>query len=124
MSTELFNADGVRHKTQELYSLPDELLRRETESLRVNFRSWMHSHFDLDERQSAFLESMEYPDVQILAEDLADCILFRLPLTVKFPLGDPIGSKFIMPVSMLLRLYGKDGKYVVNGELSIEIIYK
>lgn len=124
MAQHPFNADGVSLKTQELYNETDETLRRETESLRVDFRSWLHWHFELSEKQSRFLEAMEYPDIQILAEDLADCIAFRLPLTVIFPEGDPIGSKFIMPLSTLVRLYGPDGVYSVIGELKIEIVYK
>jgi hypothetical protein len=124
MAQQPFNTDGVIIKTQELYSQSHDSLRAETESLRVDFKSWMHRHFDLNEEQSRFLESMAYPDIQILAEDLADCILFRLPLTVKFPVGNPIGSKYVMPMSTIVRLYGPGGVFSVIGELTIEIVYK
>lgn len=124
MSIQPFTEDGVTNKIQELYKLPDVALRAETESVRVDFRSWMHRHFNLTEKQRKFLESMEYPFIQILAEDLSDCVLFRLPLWVIFPPLDPIGSKFIMPNSALARKPNPDGGYTVTGQLTIEIVYK
>lgn len=124
MSKQPFTDNGVSVKTQELYALPDNTLRAETESLRVDFKSWMQWHFDLNADQSAFLESMAYPSSQILAEDLADCIKFRLPLFITWPPMHPIGSKFVMPASELLRSYNPDGSYTVTGRLNIEIGYK
>jgi hypothetical protein len=124
MSRQPFNADGVTNKTQELYGLPDDALRAETESIRVDFKLWMHYHFDLNAEQSTFLESMEYPAIQILAEDLADCMLFRLPFSITFNPWDRQGSKFVQPWSTLLRTYDPIKGYTVTGQLRIEIGYR
>ncbi|MBT2561320.1 hypothetical protein J7E50_10800 [Pedobacter sp. ISL-68] len=123
MSKQPFTDEGVRIKKQELYQLPDDALRAETESLRVDFRTWMHWHFDLDEKQRIFLESMEYPFIQVLAEDLSDCIGFRLPLSFLWPLHT-IGSKFVQPISTLVRHIDPIKGYTVTGELTIEIGYR
>lgn len=124
MSKQLFNDAGVTSKIQELYKLPEHILRAETESIRVDFRSWMRRHFDLTEKQILFLEKMEYPAIQILAEELADCFLFQLPFFIIWPPLNPIGSKFILPNSSLMRIVQPDGNYVITGQLVIEIIYK
>ena len=124
MSKQLFNAAGTTAKISELYALSDADLRLQTEAIRVNFESWMHWHFTLNAQQSAFLASMEYPRVQELSEDLADCIQFRLFLSFTWPPLHPIGSKFVQPVSTLIRTYDPRGGYTVTGQLRIEIGYK
>ncbi len=124
MSKQLFNADGTTAKISELYALSDGDLRIQTESIRVDFVFWMHTHFSLDEKQRVFLETMEYPLIQLFAEDLSDCILFRLPLSFTWPPLHPIGSKFVQPVSALIRTRDPIKGYVVTGHLRIEIGYK
>ncbi|WP_448635391.1 hypothetical protein [Pedobacter panaciterrae] len=124
MSQQLFNAEGTSAKISELYALSDADLKVQTEAIRVDFKSWMHWHFTLNAQQRTFLASMEYPKVQVLAEDLADCIQFRLLLSFTWPPLHPIGSKFVQPVSTLIRTYDPDGGYTVRGQLRIEIGYK
>ncbi len=123
MTTFPFTDAGVRSKTQELYMLPDDMLRAETEHLRIDFKSWIHAHFELRDDQAAYLENMEYPFIQILAGDIADCIEWRLPLGIHFPTF-PIGSKFIKPDSKLVRSAHPIKGYQVEGELDIYIVYE
>jgi|GEM_PF-1052366 hypothetical protein len=124
MSKQLFNAAGTTAKISELYALTDGELRIQMDSIRIDFVFWMHTHFSLNEKQSIFLEAMEYPLIQLFAEDLYDCILFRLPLSFTWPPLEPIGSKFVQPVSALVRTHDPLEGYVVTGNLRIVIGYK
>ena len=123
MRIQPFNADGVTAKLLELQHLPDDQLRHITDQMRMDFRAWLMTNFSLNDDQYSYLQGMDTRFLQVLAVDVADCMDFRLPFFVTFFPKDPIGSKFIMPKSELIRIAKPPEGYEVTGMFRIEIGY-
>lgn len=110
---------GVKQKQLELYALPNNQLKQQSDLIYTGFSSWMQSNFVLDSDQVAWISTTDTTTLRFLATQVSTAVAFRLEIVLDAPINKiPIGSKFVI-IKPLLIVTRKPTETLANGSLMI-----
>jgi hypothetical protein len=99
-----FNNEGFFALQHQLYQLNDEHLKDETDIIRHNFTVWLSHHFDINQRQLAFMEALDQDQLKVIAMDTGFAIENRMPISLNPSDCYPNGFAIIQQPNMMVQL--------------------
>ena len=115
---------GVQAKQNELYALSSTDLANQAALIRDDFKSWLSTNFSLTQTQAAFLNTIPQTWMRPAADDTANAIVNKFPITLNANTPPP---SYIS--KMVKHSYTFDGEFASNspftasGTLSFSIVY-
>jgi len=71
---------GIQELQQYLYALPDAKLAIEVSCLRIDFKQWLKTKFELQQDELDFLDQMNKPFTEYAAIKCSDLVALRKPI--------------------------------------------
>jgi hypothetical protein len=117
---------GVADLIESLYSLPDDELYAEANSIKSDFRGWVERHFSLSDLQKAYLKLIPQNSVIYFGDQCWFCFINRLKITLDYPSPpQPTGlGKWTEGKSSTKLIVNDGGGSEASGELNFTMVYR
>lgn len=126
MEKQPFDQAGLQAVLQALYALPQNELNEQADALRTLPKQWINNHFELDNDQSSFLNSMPEQTIRFLGDQGSFAIENSLPIDLdkqEPSLAERKPDKYFKPKSTLYSQTNSNGLISAGGRLIIEVSY-
>jgi len=124
MTKQPFTPQGVSDLQQELYALPEDLLRQQADLIRNDFLNWVPEHFILDERQQDFFNQLGEDYIFNLSAQLSVAVRNRMGVLLNVSGPSTWISKRLKTSNAITTVNTGKGQISTGGSLTLDVMYE